>query len=129
MYATTSLGTSAAGKVLMFLTESGIVYIINFSLSIVDTTIGTPLDGASNIWGEIMIMFSAAYPSLVILIVYNQYSIARLTEGSTAGSRNVGTHISFAQSPPQQGTTVTDSIMIRSQADNGFQASVARPTE
>ncbi|KAJ7585857.1 hypothetical protein C8J56DRAFT_891717 [Mycena floridula] len=130
---TVGVGTSASGKVMMFLTESGIVYvifqIINFSLSVVNTTNGSPLSEASSIWGVIMIIFSAAYPSLVILIVYNQYSIARLTEGSTARSRNVGTHISFARSPPQQGTTVTDSIMIRSHADNEFQASVARPTE
>ncbi|KAJ7585852.1 hypothetical protein C8J56DRAFT_1085991 [Mycena floridula] len=129
---TLGVGTSTSGKVLMFLTESGIVYIIfqiiNLSLSAVDTAAGTPLDEAANIWSAIMIIFSAAYPSLVILIVYNQHSIARLTEVSTTGSRNLGTHISFARSPPQQGTTVTNSIMIRSQADNGFQASVARPT-
>ncbi|KAJ7588600.1 hypothetical protein C8J56DRAFT_889370 [Mycena floridula] len=130
---TVGVGTSAAGKVLMFLTESGIVYvifqIINFSLSVANNKIGTPLDEASNIWSVIMIIFPAAYPSLVILIVYNQHSIARLIEGSAAGSRNVGTHLSFARSPPQQGTTVTDSIIIRSQTDNGFQESVARPTE
>ncbi|KAJ7588614.1 hypothetical protein C8J56DRAFT_1049531 [Mycena floridula] len=118
---TLGVGTSATGKVLMFLTESGIVYvifqIINFSLSVANKADGTPLKGTTDIWGAIMIIFSAAYPSLVILIVYNQHSIARLTEGSTAGSRNPGTHISFARSPPQQGTTVTDSIMIRSQAD------------
>ncbi|KAJ7588603.1 hypothetical protein C8J56DRAFT_889372 [Mycena floridula] len=130
---TVGVGTSAAGKVLMFLTESGIVYvifqIINFCLSVVDNTNGAPLDEATDIWSAIMIIFSAAYPSLVILLVYNQHSIARLTEGSTAKSRNMGTHISFARSPPQQGTTVTDSIMIRSQTDNGFHASVARPTE
>ncbi|KAJ7585866.1 hypothetical protein C8J56DRAFT_891727 [Mycena floridula] len=130
---TLGVGTSVPGKVLMFLTESGIVYIIfqiiNFSLSVVDKADVSTLYEATEIWGAIMIIFSAAYPSLVILIVYNQHSIARLTEGSTAGSRNMGTHISFAQAPPQQGTTVTESIMIRSQTDNGFQASVARPTE
>ncbi|KAJ7585875.1 hypothetical protein C8J56DRAFT_891737 [Mycena floridula] len=130
---TVGVGTSAAGRVLMLLTESGIVYvifqIINFSLSVANKADGTPLKGTTDIWGAIMIIFSAAYPSLVILIVYNQYSIARLTEGSTAGSRNLGTRISFAQPPPQQGTTDTDSIMIRSQGDNGFQASGARPTE
>ncbi|KAJ7588585.1 hypothetical protein C8J56DRAFT_1049500 [Mycena floridula] len=130
---TVGVGASAAGKVLMFLTESGIVYaifqIISFSLTSAVNTTGTPLDHTTIIWGVIMNIFSAAYPSLVILIVYNQHSIARLTEGSTAGSRNPGTHISFAQSSPQQGTTVTDSIMIRSQADNGSQAGVPRPTE
>ncbi|KAJ7588920.1 hypothetical protein C8J56DRAFT_1049848 [Mycena floridula] len=129
---TLGVGTSATGKVLMFLTESGIVYvifqIINFSMSVVDTTDGTPLDEATNIFTVIMIIFSAAYPSLVILIVYNQHSIAQLTEGSTAGTRNLGTRISFARSP-QRRTTATDSIMIRSQADNGLQASVARSTE
>ncbi|KAJ7585836.1 hypothetical protein C8J56DRAFT_1052189 [Mycena floridula] len=130
---TVGVGTSAAVKVLMFLTESGIVYvlfqIINLSLGVADITIGTPLDEAANIWTEIMTIFSAAYPNLVILIVYNQHSITRVMEGSTTRSKNVGTHISFAQLPPQQGTTVTDSIMIRSQTDNGFQASVARSTE
>ncbi|KAJ7575306.1 hypothetical protein C8J56DRAFT_901202 [Mycena floridula] len=46
-------GRSAAGKVLMFLTESGIVYIgfqiINICLATVDTTQGTALDIASQI--------------------------------------------------------------------------------
>ncbi|KAJ7596245.1 hypothetical protein C8J56DRAFT_1116803 [Mycena floridula] len=131
------VGSSAAGKVLMFLTESGILLhpqfqIINFSLSVVSTTDTSPLYEAADIWGVTMIIFSAVYPSLVILIVYNQHSIARVTEGST--SRNLETHISFARSP-LKGTTTTDSIMITdsgmimSQADNGFQASVARPTE
>ncbi|KAJ7585840.1 hypothetical protein C8J56DRAFT_1085982 [Mycena floridula] len=118
------VGTSAAGKVLMFLTESGIVYIIfqiiNFALALVDNTEGTPLDEATSIWAIILIIFSAAYPSLVILIVYNQYSIAGITAGSTAQSRNMGTHISFARSAPQREMTVTDSTMIRSQTDNGF---------
>ncbi|KAJ7585869.1 hypothetical protein C8J56DRAFT_891730 [Mycena floridula] len=99
---TLGVGTSAAGKVLMFLTESGMVYIIfqiiNFSLSVVDIKIGTPLDAASDFWSAMMIIFSAAYPNLVILIVYNQHSIARPTEVSTAGSSS---------------TSVTDSIMIR----------------
>ncbi|KAJ7600233.1 hypothetical protein C8J56DRAFT_909736 [Mycena floridula] len=126
---TLGVGTSAAGKVLMFLTESGIVYvifqIINVCLSAADDTTGTPLHEATDIWGMIMTMFSAAYPNLIILIVYKQYSIARLTEISTTGRKNLGTHISFARSPPQQGAT--DSTM--SQADNGFQTSVARPTK
>ncbi|KAJ7575375.1 hypothetical protein C8J56DRAFT_976073 [Mycena floridula] len=72
-------GGSAAGKVLMFLTESGIVYI----------------------------GFQAIYPSLVILIVTNQHSISHITHGSTGvagGYRNPGTHISFAH-PASQGTT------------------------
>ncbi|KAJ7585868.1 hypothetical protein C8J56DRAFT_1086013 [Mycena floridula] len=129
---TLGVGNSASGKVLMFLTESGVVYvifqIINFSLAVVDTTHVSTIYEAGDIWGAIMIIFSAAYPSLVILIVYNKHSIAQLTGVSTAGSGNLGTHISFDR-PPPQGTTVTDSIMIRSQADNGFQASVARPTE
>ncbi|KAJ7588637.1 hypothetical protein C8J56DRAFT_1049553 [Mycena floridula] len=130
---TLGVGTSVAGKVLMILTESGTVYvifqIINFSLYFGGPMDGTPQHEALDIWGVTMIIFSAAYPSLVILIVYNQHSISRLTAGSTVGSRNVGTHISFARSPPQQGTNVTDSIMIRSQADNGIQESVATPTE
>ncbi|KAJ7585863.1 hypothetical protein C8J56DRAFT_891724 [Mycena floridula] len=101
---TLGVGTSAAGKVLMFLTESGIVYvifqIINFSLSAVTTTDGTPLNDAANI-------------STMIMIILSKY----------------GNPHSFARPPPQQGTTVTDSIMIRSQTDNGFQESLARPTE
>ncbi|KAJ7585846.1 hypothetical protein C8J56DRAFT_1052205 [Mycena floridula] len=129
---TVGVGTSAAGKVLMLLTESGILLyfqIINFSLSVVETTDVSPLFEAGDIWGAILTMLSAAYPSLVILIVYNQHSIAQLTEVSTTGSRNMGTHILFARSPPHLEMTVTDSITIRSQADNGFQARVARPTE
>ncbi|KAJ7575300.1 hypothetical protein C8J56DRAFT_1172192, partial [Mycena floridula] len=51
-------GRSAAGKVLMFLTESGIVYIgfqiINICLATTDTTQGTALDIAAQIWNNIM---------------------------------------------------------------------------
>ncbi|KAJ7575304.1 hypothetical protein C8J56DRAFT_1119667 [Mycena floridula] len=103
-------GRSAAGKVLMFLTESGIVYIgfqiINTCLSSIDTNLGTALDIATRIWASIMITVSAIYPSLVILIVTNQHSISHITHGSTgvAGGDNPGTHISFAH-PASQGTT------------------------
>ncbi|KAJ7575313.1 hypothetical protein C8J56DRAFT_1032561 [Mycena floridula] len=103
-------GRSAAGKVLMFLTESGIVYIafqiINICLTNVDTTQGTALDIAAEIWNDIVNIISAIYPSLVILIVTNQHSISHITHGSTgvAGGDNPGTHISFAH-PAPQGTT------------------------
>ncbi|KAJ7575356.1 hypothetical protein C8J56DRAFT_1032573 [Mycena floridula] len=103
-------GRSAAGKVLMFLTESGIVYIgfqiINICLATPDTTQGTALDIASGIWSIIVNIISAIYPSLVILIVTNQHSISHITHGSTgvAGGDNPGTHISFAH-PAPQGTT------------------------
>ncbi|KAJ7575337.1 hypothetical protein C8J56DRAFT_1032567 [Mycena floridula] len=90
-------GRSAAGKVLMFLTESGIVYI-GFQ--------GTALDIATRIWIIIVTIILAIYPSLVILIVTNQHSISHFTHGSTgvAGGDNPGTHISFAH-PASQGTT------------------------
>ncbi|KAJ7575365.1 hypothetical protein C8J56DRAFT_1063604 [Mycena floridula] len=101
-------GHSAAGKVLMFLTESGIVYIgfqiINICLITQDTTQDTALDNASQIWNIIVNTVSAIYPSLVILIVTNQHSISHNTHGSTgvaARDRNPGTHISFAHSAPQ----------------------------
>ncbi|KAJ7575322.1 hypothetical protein C8J56DRAFT_975927 [Mycena floridula] len=103
-------GRSAAGKVLMFLTESGIVYIgfqiIDICLATTDTTEGTALDIAAQIWNNIMSTVSAIYPSLVILIVTNQHSISHITHGSTgvAGGDNPGTHISFAH-PAPQGTT------------------------
>ncbi|KAJ7575380.1 hypothetical protein C8J56DRAFT_976085, partial [Mycena floridula] len=49
-------GRSAAGKVLMFLTESGIVYIglqiIDVFLAALDTTQGSALDDATQIWGS-----------------------------------------------------------------------------
>ncbi|KAJ7575346.1 hypothetical protein C8J56DRAFT_975989 [Mycena floridula] len=123
---TIGAGGSAAGKVLMFLTESGIVYIgfqvgslltcfktlysqfqiINICLSVINTTQGTALDIATRIWGIIVNIVSAIYPSLVILIVTNQHSISHITHGSTgvAGGDNPGTHISFAH-PAPQGTT------------------------
>ncbi|KAJ7575309.1 hypothetical protein C8J56DRAFT_1119678 [Mycena floridula] len=108
-------GHSAAGKVLMFLTESGIVYIgfqiINVCLSLLDTTAGTALDIATEIWASIMCIVSAIYPSLVILIVTNQHSISHITYGSTGiagGDRNPGTHISFAHSALQETTDPTE---------------------
>ncbi|KAJ7575348.1 hypothetical protein C8J56DRAFT_1119763 [Mycena floridula] len=106
-------GQSVAGKVLMFLTESGIVYIavqiINICLVTLDTMEGTALDIATRIWGPIMHTVSAIYPGLVILIVTNQHSISHITHGSTgvAGGDNPGTHISFAHSAPQRTTDST----------------------
>ncbi|KAJ7575364.1 hypothetical protein C8J56DRAFT_1032576 [Mycena floridula] len=127
---TIGAGGSAAGKVLMFLTESGIVYIgfqiINFSLATADTTGGTALDLASQIWNLIVNTVSAIYPTLVILIVTNQYSISHITHGSTGvvgGDRNPGTHISFAHSAPQ-GTT--DSTENRDQAETAVRSMIER---
>ncbi|KAJ7575312.1 hypothetical protein C8J56DRAFT_1032560 [Mycena floridula] len=121
-------GRSAAGKVLMFLTESGIVYIafqiINISLSTLDTTQGTALDIATRIWTIIMNSVSAIYPSLVILIVTNQHSISHITHGSTGvggGDGNPGTHISFAHSAPQQTTDSTED-----QAEAAVQSMIER---
>ncbi|KAJ7588636.1 hypothetical protein C8J56DRAFT_889402 [Mycena floridula] len=121
-------GRSAAGKVLMFLTESGIVYIgfqiISICLVTPDITPGTALDIASRIWGIAVNTFSAIYPSLVILIVTNQYSISHITHGSTGvagGDRNPGTHISFAHSAPQGTTESTES-----QADAAVQSMIER---
>ncbi|KAJ7575290.1 hypothetical protein C8J56DRAFT_1119636 [Mycena floridula] len=122
-------GGSAAGKVLIFLTESGIVYIgfqiINICLSTLDTTQGTTLDIASRIWSYILTTVSAIYPSLVILIMTNQYSISHLTYGSTGvagGDRNPGTHISFAH-PALQGTTIDST---ESQADATVQSMIKK---
>ncbi|KAJ7575367.1 hypothetical protein C8J56DRAFT_1172211, partial [Mycena floridula] len=121
-------GYSAAGKVLMFLTESGIVYIafqiIDLCLSVVDTTQGTALDIAAEIWGPIMNTVSAIYPSLIILIVTNQHSISHITHRSTGvagGDRNPGTHISFAHSAPQGTTDSTED-----QAEAAVQSMIER---
>ncbi|KAJ7597972.1 hypothetical protein C8J56DRAFT_1109558 [Mycena floridula] len=126
---TIGLGNSAAGKVLMFLTESGIIYIvlqiINFCLNDEDNTVTTTLDMATRNWAAFVNFFSAIYPSLVILIVKNQHSIARLTIVSTAGDINPGTHISFAPSPPLQGT-IDSSHSTNNQAEAAGQSSAER---
>ncbi|KAJ7575352.1 hypothetical protein C8J56DRAFT_1119769 [Mycena floridula] len=120
-------GHSVAGKVLMFLTESGIVYIgfqiINICLATLDTTQGTALDIATEIWGAIMNTVSAIYPSLVILIVTNQHSISHITHGSTgvAGGDNPGTQISFAHAAPQGTTDSTEE-----QAEAAVQSMIER---
>ncbi|KAJ7575382.1 hypothetical protein C8J56DRAFT_1119807, partial [Mycena floridula] len=121
-------GRSAAGKVLMFLTESGIVYIgfqiINTCLVNLDNAQGTALDIACQIWGTIANTVSAIYPNLVILIVTNQYSVSHITHGSTGvsgGDRNPGTHISFAHSASQGTTDSTES-----QTDAALQSMIER---
>ncbi|KAJ7575320.1 hypothetical protein C8J56DRAFT_1063564 [Mycena floridula] len=107
-------GHSVAGKVMMFLTESGIVYIgvqiINICLVNLDTPQSTALDIACQIWNITANTVSAIYPSLVILIVTNQHSISHFTHGSTGvgGGDNPGTHISFAHSAPQGTTDSTE---------------------
>ncbi|KAJ7577963.1 hypothetical protein C8J56DRAFT_363136 [Mycena floridula] len=110
-------GTSASGKVLMFLTESGIVYvifqIINVCLADSTKTGSATVDWVSHIWGLILNMLSAAYPSLVVLIVNSQHSIVDITKASTS-AENPGTHISFAHSSLLQGTI--DSTESRAQA-------------
>ncbi|KAJ7584127.1 hypothetical protein C8J56DRAFT_893730 [Mycena floridula] len=124
-----STGNSAAGKVLMFMTDSGIVYIvfqiINLSLSTANIGRIDALYFATHIWTPITTIFSAAYPSLVILIVDNRYSIAQITDKYATRNGDQGTHISFAQSPLEQGTT--DSTV--SQSGAGFQASAERTLE
>ncbi|KAJ7580365.1 hypothetical protein C8J56DRAFT_896371 [Mycena floridula] len=82
-------GKSAAGKVLMFLTESGIVYIvfqiINTYLLSVDSKPNSALDNVQLIWGTEINIFCGIYPLLVILIVNHQHSIAQVTEASRPG--------------------------------------------
>ncbi|KAJ7598024.1 hypothetical protein C8J56DRAFT_883326 [Mycena floridula] len=119
MKETIGLGASAAGKVLMFLTESGVVYVVFQVISIclitLDHTQASALDFAANTWTVVMNIFSAAYPSLVILIINYQHSIAHLTVGSSAGEQDLGTHISFARSLPPSHKTMES---INSQTDH-----------
>ncbi|KAJ7574941.1 hypothetical protein C8J56DRAFT_901873 [Mycena floridula] len=122
-------GKSAAGKVLMFLTESGIVYIvfqiINAYLNSVDSTPDSALDNVQLIWGAETNIFCGIYPLLVILIVNHQHSIAQVTEASHRGDGNPGTHISFAHPSPLQHTTES----TESQLDAAVQGSGERHTE
>ncbi|KAJ7580353.1 hypothetical protein C8J56DRAFT_896360 [Mycena floridula] len=108
-------GKSAAGKVLMFLTESGIVYIV-FQII---------LDNVQLIWALEMNIFCGIYPLLVILIVNHRHSIAHITEASRPGDGNPGTHISFAHSSPLQHTAES----TESQPDAAVQGSGERHTE
>ncbi|KAJ7598695.1 hypothetical protein C8J56DRAFT_1157812 [Mycena floridula] len=112
-------GNSGAGKVLMFLTESGLVYVvfqvITLCLTITDNTPVSTLDIATHIWCAIMNIFSATYPSLVVLIVSHQYSIAHVTGVFVNDDTNLETHISFARSSHLHETT--DSIETQSQAE------------
>ncbi|KAJ7586889.1 hypothetical protein C8J56DRAFT_1082966, partial [Mycena floridula] len=119
-------GYSPSGKVLIFLTESGSVYlafqIITLCLTTTDSTPLTTLDAVDAIWINIMNIFSAAYPSLVILIANSRYSIANTTRGS--GDKHPGTHISFAQ-PVPQGTLASTEICV----EERIQSSAERHTE
>ncbi|KAJ7575387.1 hypothetical protein C8J56DRAFT_1119812 [Mycena floridula] len=113
-------GHSAAGKVLMFLTESDI--IIDIFLAALDDTQGTALDDTTQIWGSMKHIVTAIYPSLVILIVTNRHSISHTTDGSTAGGdRNLGTHISFAHSASEGTTDFT-----KDQAAAGVQSMIKK---
>ncbi|KAJ7579403.1 hypothetical protein C8J56DRAFT_1109723 [Mycena floridula] len=122
-------GKSAAGKVLMFLTESGIVYIIfqiiNTYLLSVDSKPNSTLDYVQLIWALEMNIFCGIYPLLVILIVNHRHSIAHITEASRPGDGNLGTHISFAHSSPLQHTAES----TESQPDAAVQGSGERHTE
>ncbi|KAJ7577975.1 hypothetical protein C8J56DRAFT_898659 [Mycena floridula] len=104
-------GNSVAGKVLMFLTESGVVYIvlqiITFCLIIHGNIPLNNLNAANIIWSGTINMLLTQ--SLVILIVNNQHSIAHITEVSYAGDQNLGTHISFARSGLPETTDSTAS--------------------
>ncbi|KAJ7587283.1 hypothetical protein C8J56DRAFT_1165337, partial [Mycena floridula] len=119
-------GYSPSGKVLIFLTESGSVYlafqIITLCLTTTDSTPLTTLDAVDAIWINMMNIFSAAYPSLVILIANSRYSIANTTRGS--GDKHPGTHISFAR-PVPQGTLASTEIC----AEERIQSSAERHTE
>ncbi|KAJ7579398.1 hypothetical protein C8J56DRAFT_897240 [Mycena floridula] len=137
MKATIGQGKSAAGKVLIFLTESGIVYIIfqiiNTYLLSVDSKPNSTLDYVQLIWAVEMNIVcdqcskhpQGIYPLLVILIVNHRHSIAHITEASRPGDGNPGTHISFAHSSPLQHTTES----TESQLDAAVQGSGERDTE
>ncbi|KAJ7577976.1 hypothetical protein C8J56DRAFT_1060661 [Mycena floridula] len=114
---TIGVGNSAAGKILMFLTESGTVYvilqIINICLAFLDDT--NTLNTVSHLWGSMMNFFSATYPNLIILIVSYKHSIARMTENQISitdkRDQHPQTHISFARSiPPDTTIDTTDNV-------------------
>ncbi|KAJ7579406.1 hypothetical protein C8J56DRAFT_897250 [Mycena floridula] len=129
MKATIGQGKSAAGKVLIFLTESGMVYIIfqiiNTYLLSVDSKPNSALDNVQLIWALEMNIFCGIYPLLVILIVNHRHSIAHITDASRPGDGNPGTHISFAHSSPLQHTAES----TESQPDAAVQGSGERHTE
>ncbi|KAJ7586269.1 hypothetical protein C8J56DRAFT_1051651 [Mycena floridula] len=139
MKETIGLGNSGAVKILMFLTESGVVYsifqIITISLSTADFIPLSTIDIAAFIWNGLMSMVSAIYPSLVILIVNNNYSIANLTDTSATGDDNPGTHISFARSLPLQETTASMGSQAEAVCQSGTEkqieefSAIAQPTQ
>ncbi|KAJ3984615.1 hypothetical protein F5890DRAFT_1515881 [Lentinula detonsa] len=105
------IGSSVAVKVLLLLTESGVLYIIfqiiNLCLAFLDDgyNSSSPFNVASHIWGLLMNLVAATYPTLIILIVHDNRSISHLTDSSGSGSTLFGqTHISFAQSPAVNST-------------------------
>ncbi|KAJ7573724.1 hypothetical protein C8J56DRAFT_981360 [Mycena floridula] len=113
---TIGVGNSVVVKVLMFLTESGVVYIvfqiINICVAFLDNAPpNSPLNIASHVWGVIMNLVAAIYPTLVILIVNYRSSLTKTVELSEETSspvrHSIGTHLSFARSPNTVATTNT----------------------
>ncbi|KAJ7577973.1 hypothetical protein C8J56DRAFT_363325 [Mycena floridula] len=112
MKETLGLGNSAAGKVLLLLTESGAIFvvlqIINICLAFLDDDISghNAFNIATHVSGVMMDLISAIYPTLIILIVSHHRSIARINELSNTISvvgQSPGAHtLSFARSPAVQ---------------------------
>ncbi|KAJ7574838.1 hypothetical protein C8J56DRAFT_901772 [Mycena floridula] len=94
-------GRSKAGKIMMVLTESGVIY------SIIQ-------DQATRLWGQFSLFVSAMLPLVIILIVNHQRSIAETLRGSDIGGTaastqfDAGTHISFAHGPPGSNVEVEE---------------------
>ncbi|KAJ4471435.1 hypothetical protein J3R30DRAFT_3407807 [Lentinula aciculospora] len=123
------IGSSRAARVLMLLTESGVLYIvfqiINVCLAFLDdeSLTNSPFNIATHVWGVLMNFIAATYPTLIILIVHNNRSITHSTDSSSGyGSRKLTpmfgqTHISFAKSPVGDESTVQGADSVNSRLD------------
>ncbi|KAE9405862.1 hypothetical protein BT96DRAFT_306913 [Gymnopus androsaceus JB14] len=107
-------GNSVAVKIMIFLTECGVTYIIfqvrsqPAFLNVRNYMDLVALNIASHVWGVLMNFIAAMYPTLIILIVHRSRSISDVTglSGSPETPVFSQTHLTFARSPTTNNTTI-----------------------
>ncbi|KAJ3839487.1 hypothetical protein F5878DRAFT_118435 [Lentinula raphanica] len=121
---TLGMSSTMVVKILLLLTESGVLYIafqiVNLCLAFLDNGYlsDSSFNIASHVWGVIMNFVAAMYPTIIILIVHHNNSLSHPRSTQVFSQ----THISFARSPPANSIEGLESHELESALDERAQS-------
>ncbi|KAJ3772172.1 hypothetical protein FB446DRAFT_845767 [Lentinula raphanica] len=122
---TLGMSSTMVVKILLLLTESGVLYIafqiVNLCLAFLDNGYlsDSSFNIASHVWGVIMNFVAAMYPTIIILIVVHHNNSLSHPRSTQVFSQ---THISFARSPPANYIEGSESHELESALDERAQS-------